>query len=179
MQKFEITIDPKLGCEACAVNFLNIAEPTKYGRGCTKHAAQSIDPVIAAVVAYEKRRDVYQQLAYVEFVKRGSADPGFSREWATEFASRDVNAAFGRAINELDAAGVIDMEATRSDPEEAARVVMNIIDMLVQPMTDRTLDQDGNIVTDPAFAAELRINRRAEGRDLRTGKFPETAAVAA
>lgn len=34
------------------------------------------------------------------------------------------------------------------------------------------LGQDGEIITDPAFVAELRINRALEGRDLITGKLP-------
>lgn len=35
-----------------------------------------------------------------------------------------------------------------------------------------TFDKDGQVVTDPAFAAELRLNRSVEGRDPLTGALP-------
>lgn len=39
------------------------------------------------------------------------------------------------------------------------------------------LGQDGEVIVDPATVAELRICRRAEGRDLVTGKLPAPVEV--
>lgn len=180
MAKFEITIKPELGCEACAVAFLNAGrhDATLYV-GCPKHhGAMSIDPIIASTIAYEKRRDHYQQ-AVVEFeMGRGTPDPGFSREWAVEYALRDMTSAGLRMWAELDAAGIVDLGASDDDAEKGkvdARRIIALMDR-AWPHVGSTLDQDGRMVRDDATAAELRINRRAEGRDELTGKLQAVAA---
>lgn len=181
MAKFEITIKPELGCEACAVAFLNVKTPTggltahSYIVGsCARHSgSMSVDPIIASTIAYEKRRDHYQQ-AVVEFeMGRGTPDPGFSREWAVEYALRDMTSAGLRMWAELDAAGLVDMDD--QDGKRQATIIIRLIGR-AWPHVGATLDQDGVQILDEAFAAELRINRRAEGRDELTGKLQAVAA---
>src|SRR5262245_29118532 len=114
--EIEINVPAELGCEACAVSFLNLPAATDgYRVGCTKHAgAMSIDPIVAAVLAAEKRRDIMQHAYYVLDTLGELPNSGFTRAWTAEYASRDQSAAMSRAIVELDAAGIIDLDASET-----------------------------------------------------------------
>lgn len=54
-----------------------------------------------------------------------------------------------------------------SDAEMRTRAILEA----VRTLEPATLDKDGAVVADPRFAAELRIERRLEGRDPYTGAF--------
>jgi len=129
---YTVKVDATLGCEACSANYLN----TEHGSytGCAKHPVMSIDPVIASVLAAEKRRESYQQAVYELEVLGEIRNSGFSRAWKAEYASRDLSAATQRALAELDAAGIFDLDATRSTPEVAAKTIIAIIDGWIKPL---------------------------------------------